>query len=47
MSGLQVFTTVAATIRAGFEVYDRTEYGWLLRIRLASGLYAQAIVDLR
>lgn len=44
---MTIFKTVAAALRAGFNVYDRTEYGFIVRIRLDSGLYANAIVDLR
>jgi hypothetical protein len=46
MLGIQVFKTVADAILAGFHVYDRTEYGFLVRIRLSSG-WGLAIVDLR
>jgi hypothetical protein len=43
---MTIFKTVADALRAGFSVYDRTEYGFLVRIRLSSG-WALAIVDLR
>jgi hypothetical protein len=47
MIGLQVFTTVAEALRAGYSVYDRYEHGYWVRIRLSSGRWALAIVDLR
>jgi hypothetical protein len=46
MVGLQVFKTVAAALRAGFQIYDKTEYGFLVRIRTSRG-WALAVVDLR
>jgi hypothetical protein len=43
MAGLMVFRSVEEAIRAGFEVYDRTSDGYLVRTRTARG-WALAIV---
>jgi len=43
MAGLVVFRSVEEAIRAGFEVYDRTSDGYLVRTRTARG-WALAIV---
>jgi hypothetical protein len=40
--GLLVFPTLAAAVRAGFSVYDRTSDGYLVRTRTAAG-WAMAI----
>ena len=44
--GITVFNTVAAAMREGFEIWDRTEYGHLARTRTAAG-FAFAMVVLR
>jgi len=41
-----VFHSLAEAIRAGFQVYDRTKSGYLVRIK-ASGGWAFALVDLQ
>jgi hypothetical protein len=46
MAGIQVFKTLADALRAGYSVYDRTEDGYLVRTRTASG-WAMAIVTCR
>jgi hypothetical protein len=43
MSGITVFGSVSEALRAGFEVYDRTSDGYLVRTRTARG-WALAIV---
>jgi hypothetical protein len=43
MAGIIVFTSVNEALRAGFEVYDRTSDGYLVRIRTARG-WALAVV---
>lgn len=43
---MTIFKTVADALRAGFSVYDRTSYGYLVRIRTSRG-WALAVVDLR
>lgn len=45
MSGIQTFKTLKEAIAAGFHVYDKTSFGYLVRTRTAAG-YALAIVDL-
>ncbi|HMF28455.1 MAG TPA: hypothetical protein VKE42_06765 [Candidatus Cybelea sp.] len=45
MAGLVVFRSVVAAIRAGFQVYERTSTGYLVRTRTSAG-WALAIVDL-
>ena len=37
MAGLIVFKTLSDAIRAGFELYDKTEYGYLVRLRTDAG----------
>lgn len=44
--GVQVFKTLADAIHAGFQVYDRTENGYVVRIMTSKG-WAQALVVLR
>jgi hypothetical protein len=43
MAGIMVFTSVSAALRAGFQVYDRTSYGYLVRTRTSRG-WALAVV---
>jgi hypothetical protein len=43
MAGIMVFDSVRAALRAGFTVYDRTSYGYLVRTRTARG-WALAVV---
>lgn len=46
MAGIVVFRSLAEAINAGFEVYDRSPDGYLVRLRTARG-WAFAIVALR
>lgn len=46
MSGLQVFRSLKDAIDAGFQVYDRTSTGYLVRMHTEAG-WALAIVELR
>lgn len=41
-----VFRTVADAVSAGFQVYDRTDCGYLVRTKTSAG-WALALVDLR
>jgi len=43
MAGLTVFTSLADALRAGFQIYDRTSEGYLVRTRTAQG-WAMALV---
>jgi hypothetical protein len=43
MAGILVFSSVSEALRAGFEVYDHTDDGYLVRSRTARG-WALAIV---
>lgn len=45
MAGIVVFTSISAAISAGFQVYDRTERGFLVRMNTAEG-WAIAFVEL-
>jgi hypothetical protein len=45
MAGIMVFTSVSEALRAGFQIYDRTSYGYLLRTRTSRG-WALAVVHL-
>jgi hypothetical protein len=44
--GLLVFSSLAEAFRAGFQIYDRTPTGYLVRTRMTSG-WAFALVDTR
>ena len=44
--GITVFHSVAAAMREGFQIWDRTEYGYLARTRTDRG-FAFAMVVLR
>jgi hypothetical protein len=44
--GITVFRSVADAMRHGYEIWDRTEYGYLARTRTAQG-FAFAIVVVR
>ena len=44
MAGITVFSSVSEALRAGFQVYDRTSYGYLVRMRTARG-WALAVVN--
>lgn len=46
MPGIVVFPSLAAARNAGFEVYDRTADGYLVRTRAAGG-WALALVRAR
>jgi Ca2+-binding EF-hand superfamily protein len=43
MGGILVFTSVSEALRAGFQVYDRTSDGYLVRSRTSGG-WAFAVV---
>jgi hypothetical protein len=43
MAGIMVFSSVSEALRAGFQVYDRTSYGYLVRTRTERG-WALAVV---
>jgi hypothetical protein len=45
MTGLIVFRSLAEALRAGFEVYDRTPSGYVVRTRTEAG-WALALVEL-
>jgi len=46
MPGIMVFKTLADALRAGYQVYDRTDHGYLVRTRTSAG-WAMAIVTCR
>jgi Ca2+-binding EF-hand superfamily protein len=43
MTGLLVFKSLADALRAGFQIYDRTQDGYLVRTRTTGG-WAIALV---
>ncbi len=43
MAGLMVFKSLADALRAGFQIYDRTSDGYLVRTRTDNG-WAMALV---
>lgn len=46
MAGVVAFQTLAEAMRAGYQVADRTENGYVVRIKTTAG-WAMAFVDLR
>lgn len=44
MQGLTVFPTLSAAINAGYQLYDRTPEGYLMRTRTSAG-WALALVE--
>jgi hypothetical protein len=44
MVGVMVFKSLADALRCGFQVYDRTKHGYLVRVKTAAG-WALAIVE--
>jgi hypothetical protein len=46
MTGFVVFTSLAEALRCGFQVYERTQDGYLVRIKTAAG-WALAVVEQR
>jgi hypothetical protein len=46
MSGLLVFDSLSAALRAGYHVYDRSDRGYVVRTRTDAG-YAMALVHCR
>ena len=46
MAGLMVFKSLADALRAGYQVYDRTADGYLVRTRTSAG-WAIALVSCR
>jgi hypothetical protein len=43
MQGLVVFRSLADALRAGYQIYDRTDSGYLVRTKTVAG-WAMAIV---
>ena len=46
MTGLLVFKSLADALRAGFQIYDRTQDGYLVRTKTHTG-WAMALVTCR
>ena len=46
MAGVVVFSSLAEALALGYEAYDKTSNGWLVRFRIGNR-YALAIVDTR
>jgi hypothetical protein len=46
MPGVIVFPNLASAIRAGYQVHDKTQTGYVVRIKTARG-WAQALVEVR
>lgn len=46
MRGLRRFSSLVQALHAGFQVYDRTDDGYLMRTRTANG-WEFAIVDVK
>ena len=44
MSGMVVFTSLAEAIRQGYQLYERTPTGYIVRIRTEHG-FAFAVVE--
>ena len=46
MAGIVTFTSIQEALRAGFQVYDKTSEGYLVRTRTRAG-WALAVVVIR
>jgi hypothetical protein len=46
MRGIMTFRSLAEALRAGYQVYERTDTGYLVRTRTKNG-FALALVPLR
>lgn len=46
MAGIMVFASLGEALRAGYQVYDRTSDGYLVRTRTTAG-WAMALVSCR
>jgi len=46
MAGLVVFRSLSEALRAGFQIYDRTADGYLVRTQTSTG-WAMALVNLK
>jgi len=46
MAGMMVFKTVEEALKCGYQVWDRTATGYLVRTRTPNG-WALALVELR
>ncbi|MBV8490210.1 MAG: hypothetical protein JO199_06730 [Candidatus Eremiobacteraeota bacterium] len=44
MSGIVIFTSLADALRAGYQVYDRTSTGYVVRVMTSAG-WALALVN--
>jgi Ca2+-binding EF-hand superfamily protein len=46
MAGLVVFRSLSEALKAGFQIYDRTSDGYLVRTRTSTG-WAMALVNVK
>ena len=46
MAGLVVFRSLSEALKAGFQIYDRTTDGYLVRTRTSTG-WAMALVNVK
>jgi hypothetical protein len=46
VQGIMTFTSISSALRAGYQVYDRTDKGYVVRIKTHAG-WALALVDCR
>ena len=44
MQGLLVFHSLTQALKAGYQVYDRADFGYLVRIRTAAGWQLAMVV---
>jgi hypothetical protein len=44
MQGIMTFNSISSALRAGYHVYDRTEEGFVVRIKTQAG-WGLALVD--
>jgi hypothetical protein len=44
MQGLLVFHSLVEAVKSGYQVYDRTDFGYLVRIRTAAGWQLAIVV---
>ena len=44
MQGIMTFNSISSALRAGYQVYDRTEKGYVVRIKTQAG-WGLALVE--
>ena len=45
--GVLIFSSLADAIRLGYQIYDKTKDGYLLRTKNSDGLWAMALCQIK